>query len=695
MKFSNRVVCMTLMFMLILAAVVPMSSAYASPSRQTDFHGLFAVYSPDGRVSPDASKIASRFVPTEFLDAYHDLVERTGGVAGVTYAYDIAVYDIASGETTTIAGQPADASFFVEGQEDRYNVRSNPTWSPDGTQLAWTANENSSVYSGAFQLVIYDLASGTASIVASGLPQEGMIEVVGPDLIWTEAGISVLYNNDIQYQILTYQPTGQLVSTVDLPEPMQQFLPVIVGSGTQIAMQNFDKVWLLADLQTGTVAEAGDVPELFSPSSDFQTLSVFQQVRVDTIVQNYVGYPDGGSERLNTNDLPAIAPDGASIAYRVGSKVVIQTADSITEVDDAALATGQLIWGPQAWRLREGAPNGFASMSPETQADMSNAPLVMTIGRDLWVWRNGDTAPTRITTTGDVSPAVISPQGTQAIFRTTTGVFAGGFSTYRDIWLLDLTSLQIRPLMQGDTTAPGNDIVRLSPTWSPNGTHIAWLEMTDPSFTHQLVIYNLLDGTFNVLPSDMSVPNDVFSAWLTWDTTGLAVVYTLLNYEEEVRVYAPDGTLILNTNLGDIGTPYNVVWVNDAGQAKIGIFVYEGLLLVDPATGESAISPNGIEIVSALANDNAVTAYNNDRGNWQVIDAEGQNIDTLGFGQYSALNMISIAPDGRSFTYSRYGQVIVWHNGEALIVPPSGSESSGEQPFVAWGYATSRTRPKQ
>lgn len=698
MQFSNRVVSMTLMFILVLAALVPISSAHANPLRQTDFHDLVAVYAPGGIVSPDASKIAGRFVPSEFLDGYNALVEREGGVAGVTDAYNISVYDIAAGESITISGQPADASYFVEGQEDHYFVRSNPTWSPDGTQLAWTVNENASVYGGSFQLVIYDLASATETVVASGLAQDGMIEVVGPDLIWTAAGLSVLYNNDIQYQIVTYLPDGQVVSTIDLPEPMQQFLPVIVGNGTQIAMKTFDQVWLLADFQTGAISEANGVPELFSPSSDFQTMSVFQQIRVDNIAQTYVGYPDGSSAPINTVDLPTISPNGASIAYRLNGKVVIQTADSITEVDDPALASGQLIWGPQAWRLREGASNGFATMSPATQADMTNAPLVMTIGRDVWVWHNGDTAPTRITTSGDNSPAVISPDGTKAIFRTTTGQFAGGFSTYRDIWLLDLTTDGIRPLIEGDVTSPGNDIVRLSPTWSPDGTQVAWLEMTDPGFEHQLVIYNLNDASFTVVPSDLSYPNDVFSAWAVWGNSGIAVVYTLLNYEVEARVYGPDGNLILNTNLGDMGTPFNVIWVNDAEQDKVALFSSsvdtEGLLLIDPITGETS-SVTTVEMMSPVATEAAFTAFNDDRGNWQVANADGQQIDELGFAQSSSLNMISIAPNGHSFAYSRYGKVIVWHNGEALIVPPTGAESSGEQPFVAWGYATYRTRPAQ
>ncbi len=698
MKFSNRVLSTILILMIVLAAVVPLSSVHANPSRQTDLHGLVAVSFPSGRVSPDATKIATRYVPTEFMDGYNAMAEREGGVGGVTDAYDIAVYDIVTGERTTIAGQPADASYFVEGQEDRYNVRSNPTWSPDSTQLAWTVNENSSVYGGAFQLVIYDLATATESIVVGGLSQDGMIQVVGPDLIWTEAGISVLYNNDFHFQIVTYQPDGQLISTIDLPEPMAQFLPVITDDGTQIAMQSFQQVWLLADLQTGTVADAGGVPELFSPSSDFQTLSVFQQIRVDTIAQIYVGYPDGRSERLNAADLPVISPDGASIAYRMGGKVIIQTADSITEVDDPALATGSLIWGPQAWRLREGAPNGFASMSPETQADMSNTPLLMSISSDLWAWRNTDAAPTRITSTGDVSPAVISPDGTQAIFRTTTGRFGGGFSTYRDIWLLDLTTYETRPLMQGDATAPGNDIVRLSPTWSPDGTQVAWLEMTDPGFTHQLVIFDVSEGTFSVLASDLSYPDGVFSAWVVWGNSGIAVVYDLLNNETEARVYNPDGTLLLNMNLGDIGSPYNVIWVNDAGQAKVALFNSgidsEGLTLIDPTTGTTT-SAAALEMVSPAATDDAFTAFSDDHGKWQVLNADGQSIDRLGFAHYSALNMISIAPDGHSFVFSRYGQVIVWHNGEAMVVPATGTEYSGEQPFVAWGYATYRIRPTQ
>src|ERR1051326_7370235 len=132
---------------------------------------------------------------------------------------------------------------------------------------------------------------------------------------------------------------------------------------------------------------------------------------------------------------------------------------------------------------------------------------VAVTGTALLLWRNGSSGASGLSVQpatslpGDVNMPAISPDGKQLAF------VWDGDSGNQDIYVTILHDSAAKPLRL--TTDPGAD---LNPTWSPDGSRIAFMRVT--GFRRSYYIVPALGGTERLLLSDASRGDTGRPAWL-------------------------------------------------------------------------------------------------------------------------------------------------------------------------------------
>lgn len=100
--------------------------------------------------------------------------------------------NISSGDAIRIADQPYEAIVDAQGTLSVGIERSQPTWSPDGTKLAWTEiTELHNTPADEQRLIIYEVATGKTRTVHT-LP---VYQIGSSTPVWGESGIALVGNN--------------------------------------------------------------------------------------------------------------------------------------------------------------------------------------------------------------------------------------------------------------------------------------------------------------------------------------------------------------------------------------------------------------------------------------------------------------------------------------------------------------------
>ena len=343
------------------------------------------------------------------------------------------------------------------------------------------------------------------------------------------------------------------------------------------------------------------------------------------------------------------------------------------------------------------------ALGPVQAGQAFPTPLVMLVSGDLWAWDGTSAPPRQLTTWGYNDLPSMSPDGTKVAYTSLPqmvvevlqreGGVAGG-ALPSNLWLFDLTNGKGTRLADQPPGAsfftegtPDLGVARSKPVWSPDGSQIAWTEMTYPADTNSLVVYDFATSSAQTVVADfppqygVPVPMEV-----QWGQTGLLVWSD--EYDQQTTrdtltalVYAPNGTPIRAIPIAQTQQRFSInhILLTDDGKEYIGIEYNTGEWeLVDPLTGASQPASASPQLSSTVASASSILVQPMPTGvgqhDWQIIGADGSPVAQLTTVSYASADTIAISPDGAQVAYlsateGGNAQVSVWRSGFASPVP--------------------------
>jgi hypothetical protein len=302
-----------------------------------------------------------------------------GGLGGGTLPSNLWMCDTEANTLVKIGAQPANASFMAGDIPDSATIRSAPTWSPDGAQVAWVEQTYPQTN---YSLMIYTLAQNTIIQV----PLLGLPVPVGPTtpypVMWGDAGLMLMVYTLDEFTYVTTE-------TLYLFDNNGQYLrQTFIGSAGEnddvinerILIRHEDREylglayaragWVLMDILTGAKQPMPGIPELYSRTAP-SGLTLDVKLTPD---EGYVWHISDRSEETTLTNLSrqrlSLSPDGSRIAYGtdqiriwVGGQQLALAGSADFEDDP----TASLVWSAMAWRVRPDA-NVIATLTAQPQA---------------------------------------------------------------------------------------------------------------------------------------------------------------------------------------------------------------------------------------------------------------------------------------------------------------------------------------
>ncbi|MDX2074967.1 MAG: hypothetical protein SFZ02_00930 [bacterium] len=317
-------------------------------------------------MSPNGDWVAYKSWATITVDA----INANAPMNPVEPPGNIWLIDPFTGDAIRIADQPADAVFGT-ASNDRFVARSNPVWSLDGTEIAWTEFIFPEYAS---QLVVYNIAAQTTRIAINGLPIG--YEQSGPvDVVWGNFGI-------------VYPTTNYNAGTEQFEDTYYVYDPNGGGGFNSFTIADQYEVNHGAFWFTGTefingmdngvaIITGSNLPKLVNPltgvTNDFMGMLVGYSAWQSLTQGNYVSFSqyNVGSDYgliwssqssdgrflgdigtsisyFDTFSKMAISPDGLSVAYIADDGSVLVWQNGLT-IQLPVSNVEAVVWSPVLW----------------------------------------------------------------------------------------------------------------------------------------------------------------------------------------------------------------------------------------------------------------------------------------------------------------------------------------------------------
>jgi hypothetical protein len=310
-------------------------------------------------LSPDGTKIAYRTLAPETISAIE---------AGDTFSgfppTSIQTLTLASFEAVTVAAQPETVS-LASGP---FILHSEPTWSPDGSQLAWT---ELSYPVGEDTLVVYDVATAITTSALLELPERYGVQGAA-EARWGSSGIAVWItgrdvaaggNNEI---FMIYTPEGALQSVALLPFVetggyVVDFFWIEHQGSDNLGVLYSNGNFYLVDPSLNSYDQYLNPPVFYASGTP-----AAPSIAIIRAPENEIGLPFGLAYQPGPSGVPltipetlspmtvTFAPGGEAVAYiNAEGQVLIQRDNSLTQITAPEQFAIALVWAPKVWTTAE------------------------------------------------------------------------------------------------------------------------------------------------------------------------------------------------------------------------------------------------------------------------------------------------------------------------------------------------------
>jgi hypothetical protein len=315
-------------------------------------------------ISPDGTKVAYVSAAQVFVD----WLKTVNGAGGFIPPWNIWILDISTGRTFCIADQQPDAVYTGPDDDDlgRYTLRTTPSWSPDGRQIAWmelqldTISAESDQNIGMAQLVVYDFASATRTVLDSFVVSKATAHIELYDVQWGRPGIALkvrIQGNPDTKELQLYNPSGRIKTqfTFDQDDTTKWAYSKWIMDQDQDYLCDISlwaDTWL--NWQTQTIEPMTGVPEMVSLSAP-DGAHFFAENETWHLV-----FPGENAIDLGDQIRPlGISRDGQRVVYgrwelndNAGMHqytLVVQSKAETFEI--GKYQNIELVWGPVGWQV--------------------------------------------------------------------------------------------------------------------------------------------------------------------------------------------------------------------------------------------------------------------------------------------------------------------------------------------------------